>query len=87
MSMEEFVMDNPWAADIPKSKILMDLVKYLQEPHSIDEIHEKFGKLTDDDIAYALYVLKTLGVVEGDGEKVWLSQKGTEFLKEYEETF
>ncbi|NPA76530.1 MAG: hypothetical protein GXN93_02125 [Candidatus Diapherotrites archaeon] len=87
MSMEEFVLDNPWAADIPKSKILMALVQYLTEPRTVEDIHKQFPKLTEDDVAYALYVLKSLGVVDGDGEKVYLSELGAKFLKEYEETF
>ncbi len=85
--MEEFVLDNPWAADIPKSRLLLDMMRYIKEPKSVEEIERQFKKLSDDDIAYALYVLKSIGVVEGDGEKVWLSKTGRTFIEEFDKTF
>jgi predicted transcriptional regulator len=87
VSMEEFVMDHPWAADIPKSQLLLKLVEFLENPHTMEEIAEAFPQLTEDDVAKALYVLKRIGVVDGDGEKVWLADTGKEFLKLYHETF
>lgn len=87
MSMEEFLMNHPWAADVAKSPLLLALLRFLQEPRKMDEINKTFDTLTEDDIAKALYVLKEIGVVEGDGERVWLSETGKEFLKIYDETF
>lgn len=87
MDMEEFLLDHPWAADVAKSPLLLALLRYLEEPRTVDEISQTFDKLSDDDIAKALYVLKGIGVVDGDGERVWLSDTGKEFLKTYDETF
>lgn len=87
MGMEEFLLDHPWAADVAKSSLLLALVRYLSQPRTIEEISKTFVGLTDDDIAKALYVLKEIGVVEGDGERVWLSETGRKFLEVYDETF
>ncbi len=87
MSMEEFLMDHPWAADVAKSALLMALIRYLDEPRSVEDIQKTFDLLTEDDIAKALYVLKSIGVIDGDGERVWLSDVGRAFLKAYDETF
>jgi len=85
--MEEFIMDNPWAADVAKSSILLAMLRYLKQPRTVEELAQTFTGLSDDDIARALYILKGVGAVEGDGERVWLSDKGRKFMKAYDETF
>jgi len=87
MDMEEFLMDHPWAADVAKSPLLLALLRFVEEPKTVEEIQKTFDKLSDDDIAKALYVLKTLNIIDGDGEQVWLSEDGRAFLKAYDETF
>ncbi len=87
MNMEEFLMDHPWAADVAKSPLLLALLRFVEEPKTVEEIQKTFDKLSDDDIARALYVLKTLNIIDGDGERVWLSEDGKAFLKAYDETF
>jgi len=87
MNMEEFLMDHPWAADVAKSPLLLALLRYVEEPKTMEEIHKTFYQLSEDDVARALYVLKTLKIIDGDGERVWLSEDGKTFLKVYDETF
>ena len=87
MSIEEFLMDNPWAAEVAKSSLLLALIRYLKRPRTVEEISQTFTGLNDDDIAKALYVLKEIGAVDGDGERAWLSDVGRRFLKAYDETF
>ena len=87
MDMEQFVLDHPWAKDLPRSELMMRLLRRLQRDATIEQLHSEFPALTEDDLAEALYVLKRLGVVDGDGERVWLSPVGKEFLQAYDETF
>lgn len=87
MKLEEFIMENPWATDVAKSSILLAMLRYLKQPRTTEEVAGEFAELSDDDIAKALYVFKELGVVEGSKGKIWLSDKGMQFLKVYDEAF
>lgn len=77
-------LDNPWIKDIPKSKYMVELLRFLNIGRRMDSIRSRFKEIPEPYLMAAMEALNALGLLKEvetpNGKFYVLSQKGKMLL-------